>query len=327
MSDDIKKNDNCFIGMPSCGYFYESAKSCFVACPSDAEYNLKVDVIKNIVESKQYECHIALKRDDPGNFAFCTKICSKIIQSKFCIVLLEPSKKGKAEYPNPNVHFEYGMMISQNKFIIPLQDEKHDLSFNISPLDTIKYNDTNFKQKVTEIINNAIGIAEGKQAKSQVATGVDLVTYYNIHGYQFADIKDGVNLGLYNFGNSLGFFLFVNRSTIQYKYFAAFDNEDPRKAILNTKLLIDNIISTYLNIISDIKENNKEELDKFEYLIKDISIDIIISPFYDKPEVLNKINSIIRREYSYPISVLYRTDYEEFVKKEYENIGNLKILK
>lgn len=50
MGNDIKKNEKCFIGMPSCGYVYESAKSCFVACPSDNEYTLKVEVIKDIVE-------------------------------------------------------------------------------------------------------------------------------------------------------------------------------------------------------------------------------------------------------------------------------------
>ena len=157
MDEKLRKNDKCFIGMPSCDYVYESAKLCFVACPSHEKYTLKIEVIKDIVESRQYECHVALKRIDPGTFAFCTKICSKIIQAQYCIVFLDPSfDKEGIEYPNPNVHFEYGMMISQNKHIIPLQDEKHGLAFNISPLDTIKYNNSNFKQKVSEAIEFAI---------------------------------------------------------------------------------------------------------------------------------------------------------------------------
>ena len=103
MSNTIKKNEKCFIGLPACGYGFESAKLCFVACPSDEKYIIKLELIKSIVESKQYECHIALHRIDPGNFAFCTKICSKIVQSQFCIVLLDPSidKEGK-EFYNPN---------------------------------------------------------------------------------------------------------------------------------------------------------------------------------------------------------------------------------
>ena len=50
MIKEIRKNEKCFIGMPSCGYCYESAKMCFVACPSDEEYTLKVGVIKDILE-------------------------------------------------------------------------------------------------------------------------------------------------------------------------------------------------------------------------------------------------------------------------------------
>jgi hypothetical protein len=103
MENTLRKNERCFIGMPSCGYGYESAKLCFVACPSHEKYTLKIDVIKDIIESKQYECHIALKKIDPGTFAFCTKICSKIIQSQFCIVFLDPSfDKNGSEYPNPS---------------------------------------------------------------------------------------------------------------------------------------------------------------------------------------------------------------------------------
>ncbi len=326
MENKIKKNEKCFIGMPSCGYVYESAKSCFVACPSDDEYSLKVEVIKDIVESKQYECHIALKRNDPGNFAFCTKICSKIIQSKFCIVLLDPSLKGKSNFPNPNVHFEYGMMISQNKFIIPLQNEKFDLSFNIFPLDTIKYNESNFKQKVTDSIDNAIEIAEGKQTNTQVASALNIITYYNMQGYQITDVNEKFYSLLYNFGKALGFYLFENKATLKYKFVAGFDNDDPKKAILNTKLLIDNIATTYLNIIGNRKENREEELANFKYLIEDISIDIVVSSFYEKQEILDKINSIIRTDYIYPITVLYRNNYDEFVNNEYKNIGDLTIL-
>src|SRR3989339_1100341 len=121
MDTIIKKNDKCFIGMPVCGYGYESAKSCFVACPSDKKYTLKIETIESVIASKQYECHVALKKIDPGNFAFCTKICSKIIQSQFCIVFLDFSldknEKKTSEHPNPNVHFEYGLMLGQHKHI------------------------------------------------------------------------------------------------------------------------------------------------------------------------------------------------------------------
>ena len=178
MEGTLRKNEKCFIGMPSCGYGYESAKLCFIACPSHEKYTLKIEVIKDLVESKQYEAHIALKRIEPGTFAFCTKICSKIIQSQFCIVFLDPSfDKNDIEYPNPNVHFEYGMMVSQNKHIIPLQDEKYDLSFNISPLDTIKYNDKNFKIKVSDAISYAIKRSSETKVQGSSPQGPEVVIF------------------------------------------------------------------------------------------------------------------------------------------------------
>ena len=190
MSKELRINQKCFVGLPSCGYGYESAKSCFVAAPSDNIYTLQLEVIKDILESRQYECHIALKRSDPGNFAFCTKICSKIIQSQFCIALLDPSHNSKMKlFPNPNVHMEYGMMLSQNKHVIPLQHEKHTLSFNIAPLDTIKYNDSDFKKKVTDSIENAINRSSTPSQTSQLSPGNDTL-FYNLKGYILADIQN-----------------------------------------------------------------------------------------------------------------------------------------
>jgi hypothetical protein len=218
MEKTIRKNENCFIGMPSCGYGYESAKSCFLACPSHEKYTFVIDTIKGIIESKQYECHIALQKIDPGNLAFCTKICSKIIQSQFCIVLLDPSpsKTSSKEYPNPNVHLEYGMMIDQNKNIIPLQDEKYNLAFNISPLDTVKYTPSNFKIKVTEAIDNAIERSTKSTTSGQIPPGPEIFTFYNMSGFQISDITNVFLKFICSLGSSLGFFSLIiirNRNT------------------------------------------------------------------------------------------------------------------
>ncbi len=329
MEKTIRKNENCFIGMPSCGYGYESAKSCFMACPAYEKYTLVIDTIKGIIESKQYECHIALKKIDPGNFAFCTKICSKIIQSQFCIVLLDPSpgKTNKKEYPNPNVHLEYGMMISQNKHIIPLQDEKYDLAFNISPLDTIKYNPSNLKIKVAEAIDNAIARGIKSTTSGQIPPGTEIFTFYNISGYQVSDVSNVVFKFIFNLGSSLGYFLVNNYKELKYKFIGLFDIEDPKKAILHTKLLIDNIISAYKRTISNIPKDNINKLKQFEYLVKGVSIDLIVPPFYRKEEIQNKINSIIDKEYEFQINIYYRNDIRNFIEDQYKDIGNLKIIK
>jgi hypothetical protein len=329
MEKTIRKNENCFIGMPSCGYGYESAKSCFLACPAYEKYDLVIDIIKGIIESKQYECHIALKKIDPGNFAFCAKICSKIIQSQFCIVLLDPSpgKTNLKEYPNPNVHLEYGMMISQNKHIIPLQDEKYDLAFNISPLDTIKYNPSNLRIKITEAIDHAIARAIESKTSGQIPPGPEIFTFYNMSGYLISDVTIEFLKFIYSLGSSLGFYLFNNYKESKYKFIGPFDIEDPKKAILHTKLLIDNITSTYRRATSNIPKDNKVELNKFEYLIRAVSIDLIVPPFYEKEEIQNKINSIIDKEYEFPIDIYYRKDIKNFVEDQYKNIGDLKVIK
>ncbi len=96
-----KKNEKCFIGLPACGNISESAKACFIAYPSDDCYKIKVDMIEEILKNKQYECYRAVKSSEPATLSFCTKICSKIIQAQFCIVILDPSKGENGDFPNP----------------------------------------------------------------------------------------------------------------------------------------------------------------------------------------------------------------------------------
>jgi len=321
MEMNIRKNEKCFIGNPACNYVYESAKLCFVACPSDRKYTLKIEVIKDIIETKQYECHIALRRSSPGNLAFCTKICSKIIQSQFCIVMLDPSiSKEGYEYPNPNVYLEYGMMMSQHKYIIPLQEEKYNLAFNIFPLDTIKYTDDNFKIRVTEAVDNAIKKFSKTEISNQKPIGPEIFTFYALSGFQLSDIKLPICNFLFKFGTFLGFNLFNNKNI--FKYLGAFIYEDPKKIILHTKLLIDNITSTYESITLPDSEGTKKK--KYNYLINNISIDIIIPPCYKKEDISDKIEKLVDNKYKYPIFIYYQKDIKKIVEDEYNNIGDIK---
>lgn len=322
METQIRKNEKCFIGMPACGYVYESAKLCFVACPSHEKYTIKIDVIKDLVESLQYECHIALKRIDPGTFAFCTKICSKIIQSQFCIVFLDPSFDiNNTEYPNPNVHFEYGMMVSQKKHIIPLQDERYDLAFNISPLDTIKYNDSNFKSKISDSINYAIKLSSEKKVIGTPPQGHEVITFYNLDGFRLSDININFFKLICEFGAHLGFFLFDNKKFTKYKFIGPFDNADPKIPILHTKILIDNITTAYEDLMRGGNKTDEEKKLNFNYLIDSISIDLIISPFFDKSEIYQRIKSIANQKYEYPITIYYRDDFNTFIDNMYKEIG------
>ena len=326
MENEIRKNEKCFIGMPSCGYGYESAKSCFLAAPAHASYTLKIEAIQSIIEAQQYECHIALRRIDPGTFAFCTKICSKIIQSQFCIVLLDPSfEQSGGEYPNPNVHFEYGMMIGQNKQIIPLQDEKYDLAFNISPLDTIKYNDSNFKIKVQEAVDNAIKKSTEVASLGKQLRIPEVFLFYNFLGFELSDTAITFYNILYEYGKNLGFYLFDNKREKKIKYFASFHNEDPKLIVLHTKLLIEKVTSTYERLETGV--DDQETKKKYGYLKDTISIDIIVPPFYEKQEVGSRISEIADNKFNYPINIYYLEDIQEEVNNKYKEVGDLKVIK
>ena len=115
---------------------------CFIARPGDDEFQLETDILEQLLAERNYEAYVALQNIDPGNLAFCTKICSKIITSHFCIVILNNSTHAEHRnitIPNPNVHLEYGMMLSFHKHVIPMHLESERLPFNISPIDTVKY--------------------------------------------------------------------------------------------------------------------------------------------------------------------------------------------
>jgi hypothetical protein len=65
--------------------------------------------------------------------------------------------------PNPNVYYEYGLMTSLRKHIIPLQKENLELAFNIQSYDTIKYTSKNIGTELDRAIKDAIRITEAKE--------------------------------------------------------------------------------------------------------------------------------------------------------------------
>ena len=68
----------------------------------------------------------------------------------------EVSDKKGIKKPNANVYYEYGIMTSFNKNIIPIQKESHQLAFNIRGLDILKYNNSNFSTLIENAINKII---------------------------------------------------------------------------------------------------------------------------------------------------------------------------
>ena len=71
---EAKINDTCIIGLPQCGYAFSGARMAFIAAPSDEEFALELDILKNLLEDKNYDCEIALQNFQPAQFTFCKKI-------------------------------------------------------------------------------------------------------------------------------------------------------------------------------------------------------------------------------------------------------------
>ncbi|CAG0996450.1 hypothetical protein METP2_02948 [Methanosarcinales archaeon] len=160
----FKINEQCFIRKGhKCGKLFGASRSCFIACPSKDDIEPILEIASMKLNKEGIEPIIAVRDRAYGQDIFCTKICGKIIESKFCIVILDDSIVESKSIPNPNVYYEYGLMTSLEKHIIPLQKDDLKLAFNIQSYDTIKYNHRNIGAELDRAIKDAIKITESKE--------------------------------------------------------------------------------------------------------------------------------------------------------------------
>ncbi len=156
-------NERCFIRKQhKCGKMHGASKSCFIACPTDDNLEPILELMSEKLGKNGIEPIIAVKERAYGQDIFCTKICGKIIESRFCIVILDDTVSGGGNIPNPNVYYEYGIMTALGKHIVPLQKEDLELAFNIQSYDTIKYSPKNVGAEIDRAIRDAIKLTEAK---------------------------------------------------------------------------------------------------------------------------------------------------------------------
>jgi len=157
----FKSNDRCFIRKNlKCGKIFGASRSCFIACPNLDDIEPILEIISLKLANVGIEAIIAVKERAYGQDIFCTKICGKIIESKFCLVILDDLVVNGSNLPNPNVYYEYGLMTSLEKHIIPLQKDDLKLAFNIQSYDTIKYTTKNISTEIDRAIKDAIKFTE-----------------------------------------------------------------------------------------------------------------------------------------------------------------------
>ena len=177
-------NKDCVVRDRACGRVFNASNSCFVACPKSDELGFEIDIIKTVLLDEEIEPYIAVEHFEPARDIFCAKICTKIIESRFCIVLLSDVTNGKdVATPNPNIYYEYGLMTAWNKCIIPIQRADQKLAFNIKSLDTIKYTPSDFKQKISKAVAMQVSTVDDSEAEERTNKLENvLVTYFVLRG-------------------------------------------------------------------------------------------------------------------------------------------------
>lgn len=161
--------EKCFIRKGHrCDKMLGASKSCFIACPADDELDPMLELIGEKLARAGIEAVVAVKDRAYGQDIFCTKICGKIIESQFCIVILDETVRDGHQVSNPNVYYEYGLMTALGKHIVPLQKDGMALAFNIRSFDTVIYTPKNMGLELDAAIKDAIRAPEAaNEAKSE----------------------------------------------------------------------------------------------------------------------------------------------------------------
>lgn len=316
---EYKLNEKCIVGLPSCGYGFASSRLVFLARPADDEFQLEEDIITQILKERNYDIYVALQRIDPGNFAFCTKICSKIITSHFCIILLNPSKHTdhpEISIPNPNVHFEYGMMLGFHKHVIPMQHESETLPFNIFPIDTIKYKASNFKTKAEAAIDDAILRFKTNEPPGRpIGPASNLLKYFSFQGMRYSDVSTEDGRAIFNLGSTHGFNLFDGDEGIVF--IGYFHEDDPKEIVIRTRFLMQNINAAYGRIELGADQAVKDRAYK---LLDQLSIELLVPKTADNEAMLKILSEYQPKARELSIKLHKPEDIESAVKKEYDKI-------
>lgn len=323
---EAKINQECIIGLPTCGYAFSSTRMAFIAAPADEEFHLEVDILCTILTEREYEAYVAIQNVDPARLAFCTKICSKIIQSQFCIVLLNSSShrsNREIKIPNPNVDLEYGLMLAFHKYVLPLQREGDVLAFNIRPLDTLMYDRRNFRQVAERAIDQAILATMRTSVSTRpIASNLLLLRYLTVRGLKVTALNNEEAQNLFNLGSSLGFNLLDGPAEIVY--FGFFDLYDAREVVFRLKLMLQSLSNAYVQFRdSNSKTMAPELVERAELIWSKIRVEVLISTELDQAKIAERVRELTSDLTTRPWAILTQKDLEAKVSEEFERIGEL----
>ena len=305
MDNTIKRNEHCIIGLPRCDFVFSSTRTCFVAYGYETS-PLEMVIIKNLLEKKGIQCEEAGGSLAPGQNAFCKKICSKIIASQFCVVLLNYDEINGQLVPNANVNMEYGLMLGFNKYIIPVQSDKQSLPFNVAGLDTVKYNETNFETKASGALD--IAIEKTKQDQTTMTTPDQLIELFLLSKRAlYTHVDSAGDKSIFRLGEPFGFNLLNDFSGMSYIFFGNFTALRPEVVIWRLNML-NELIKERLSSFEERKALNivsPEQIKVVESLFIKMKIWLLVTSDDDKAIVLSAIKDV---EYFKRLEVFSLTD-------------------
>jgi len=241
MAISIKFNDQCLVRHQDCKRIFGGSRTCFVACPNSDEIALELDIIRQKLREANIEPYIAIDQRDFQKDIFCEKICTKIIESLFCIAILNDvtDPNDNTRKPNANVYYEYGLMTAFRKRIIPIQLNRHTLAFNIQSLDTLKYTHKDFSSQIEEAIRMTLLDMEADQSnKDEVAAEDNVEWTLDIMGLVRAEERFRFKHERVLMSRSLGFSPYIKPENGGLFYVGIFDPlEAEKEVLLRTKML------------------------------------------------------------------------------------------
>ncbi len=292
MDKRMRRNEFCVVGSPRCDFVFSSTRSCFIAY-GFRESPLEMRIIKNLLEKRGIEAIEASETSAPGQFAFCSKICSKIITSQFCIVLANHDVKENAEMPNANVNMEYGLMLGFNKYVIPFQRESQELPFNFAPLDTVKYDQNSFEDKAAKAIDLAIKETTQTDDGSIFSGDQILEIFLLSRDLMVLPLNNEGDTNLYELGKPLGFSLLATFDGMRYSYFGNFTFLRPEVVLWRLKKL-ENIIVARFNSVPEradlgLFSMNAQTLKAIQLFLKDMTIMLLVTSNGDRDRIRKRI--------------------------------------
>jgi hypothetical protein len=309
---NIRRNENCIIGLPRCDFVFSSTRTCFIAFGFE-DSPLEMSILGKLLEEKGIQPVEASGALAPAQNAFCAKICSKIITSQFCIVLInnEEGQDGK-EIPNANVNMEYGLMLGFNKYVIPFQRSSQKLPFNVAGLDTVKYTNKEFEKLASDAIDLAIS-ATSQESTKQPDLDQILQVFLMAKKALITPIDTVGDKTIYQMGAPLGFYLLNDFSAMKYMFLGNFTFLRPEIVLWRLKVLIEILGERKESMDKRIKAGiiTKSQAEVLEDLLNNIQIWLIVTSKEDKESILK---DIYKDKYSLAVQCFSLEDIDSELK-------------